>query len=611
MYPVLMPRDRRPFIILPLAAFIAIAPLLLRGCSCGHDFDFHLINWFEAARQFTHGTLHPHWAFTPAWNAGEPRFVFYPPLSWVTGALLGLLMPWTWTPIVYTWLCLTAAGFSLYSVARSYATQSAALVAAVIYIANPYTLYTAYERSAYAELLAAAWLPLALHAVLKREINIPSVAIPVALLWLTNAPAAVMGCYAMACIVLLRLVLSFLSSSPTRPSASRLSLNSLLGVLLGLGLSSFYLIPAAYERRFVLIDYAILPGLRPWDNFLFQHTNDPEHDIVLRTASIVALILITLTAIALLSSVRTNRRNPSSYPLATSFQPTQDGVPQPQDAVPQKIEVSSRPERTARSGETRFSTINFHPPHSTIPLIPLAIVLVLMLTPLSAPLWRHLPELRFLQFPWRLLAVLAVIFGLATARALSGLSPRRPTTIAILSAIVFVIPSYYAFRQFCYPEDTAAERLHIFQSANPGTDPTDEYTPVNADNDLLSQTNPGYWLGKSVDAPPPSSSTPAPAPRQLNLSPIEPATLVLNLRNYPAWRITLNHFLVSTRLKRKDGLIAIPLPAGTASIAIEYVTLPDQRLGYLLTVVSILALASLLLRANHETTLPQPELRAY
>src|SRR5215475_4674574 len=185
-------RDRRPYLLIPIAAFIAILPL---------------INWFEALKQFRHGNLYPHWAYTPAWNAGEPRFVFYPPLSWTIGALLGAILPWTWTPVAYTWLALSAAGVALFYTARSFATPNAALIAAAIYIANPYTLYTAYERTAYAELLAAAWLPLALHAVLRRNITIPSVAIPIALLWLTNAPAAVMGCYTMACIVLIRLAL--------------------------------------------------------------------------------------------------------------------------------------------------------------------------------------------------------------------------------------------------------------------------------------------------------------------------------------------------------------------------------------------------------------------
>jgi len=130
-----MPQDRRPLILIPLAALIAIAPLLLRGCSCGHDFDFHLINWFEAAKQFAHGNIHPHWTYTPAWNAGEPRFVFYPPLSWAIGGVLGLIFPWSWTPILYTWLILTIAGFALHYSARNFASANATLVAACIYIA--------------------------------------------------------------------------------------------------------------------------------------------------------------------------------------------------------------------------------------------------------------------------------------------------------------------------------------------------------------------------------------------------------------------------------------------------------------------------------------------
>jgi uncharacterized membrane protein len=150
-----MQRERLPYLLIPLAAFVAIAPLLIHGCSCGHDFDFHIPSWFEAARQFTHGNLHPHWAYTPAWNAGEPRFVFYPPLSWSIGGLLGLLLPWTWTPILYTWLALTAGGLALRRLARDFTTPSAALIAATVYTVNPYMLFTAYERTAYAELLAA------------------------------------------------------------------------------------------------------------------------------------------------------------------------------------------------------------------------------------------------------------------------------------------------------------------------------------------------------------------------------------------------------------------------------------------------------------------------
>ena len=80
------------------AAFLAVLPLLVRGTSCGHDLSFHLLNWMEVVTQWQHGTLRPWWAFHAAFGAGEPRFVFYPPLSWVLGAVLGLVLPWAATP---------------------------------------------------------------------------------------------------------------------------------------------------------------------------------------------------------------------------------------------------------------------------------------------------------------------------------------------------------------------------------------------------------------------------------------------------------------------------------------------------------------------------------
>ena len=316
-----MQRARLPYLLIPLAAFLATLPLLLQGCSCGHDFDFHLLSWMEAARQFTHGNLHPHWAYTPAYNAGEPRFVFYPPLYWMIGALLGLLLPWTWTPIAYTWLALTAAGLALYHLARDFASPGAALVAAVLYTVNPYMLFTAYERTAYAELLAAAWIPLLLHAILREKVTIRRIAIPVALLWLTNAPAAVMSCYALALLTAIRLATnpgaphldsemwasrasaiapahSEISNTPTQ-TPRRLAFNAITGTILGIALAAFYLLPAAYERRYVQIAMAIILNMRIQDNFLFHHTTDALHDQVLHTASLIAVVLVAVMVLAL------------------------------------------------------------------------------------------------------------------------------------------------------------------------------------------------------------------------------------------------------------------------------------------------------------------------
>ncbi len=99
-----------PAILLPLLALIVVTPLIAHGCSCGHDFEFHLESWLDAATQMRHGTLDPAWTVTAAWNAGEPRFLFYPPVSWMFGALLALTMPLSAAPIVFTGVALLGSG---------------------------------------------------------------------------------------------------------------------------------------------------------------------------------------------------------------------------------------------------------------------------------------------------------------------------------------------------------------------------------------------------------------------------------------------------------------------------------------------------------------------
>src|SRR5580698_8200172 len=163
--------DRDRGIIL-LAAFIAVLPLILHGTSCGQDLGFHMTNWMEAAEQWQRGILWPHWAFTPAWGAGEPRFVFYPPISWLLGGLLALLVPIRMVPASFTFIALAACGFTMRRLAAEWTTPNCALLAAVFFMANPYMLFCAYERSAYGELLAAAWMPLLLLAALRNPLSL-------------------------------------------------------------------------------------------------------------------------------------------------------------------------------------------------------------------------------------------------------------------------------------------------------------------------------------------------------------------------------------------------------------------------------------------------------
>jgi hypothetical protein len=315
---------------------------------------------------------------------------------------------------------------------------------------------------------------------------------------------------------------------------------------------------------------AVLPGLRVQNNFLFHHTTagitDPAalaeavfHDDVLHTASVIALLFLILTALALFSFAHSSSQKSDRATLYT--------------------------------------------------LAVITGIIALLLTPVSNPVWLHAPELAFLQFPWRTLALLAAVVGLSVALALRSIKLKPTTTmiIGLATAAALTFPAYTLFRQACDPEDTVAGRTALFHSKH-GTEPTDEYTPNTADNDALAADNPPYWLASNPDGPAPDHSAPGPAPRDLGVNSPIPQTVILNLRDYPAWRVTRDGSPIVQHEPRADGLIAIPIPAGASRITVRYIQLLDQTIGLVLTTVSLVFLSLVVMRGRPK---PRAEVLIY
>jgi uncharacterized membrane protein len=236
------PLSAVPLLVIAAAAFALIVPFFFFGVPSGHDFEFHVNSWMDALGQWKLGVLYPRWAALAHYGYGEPRFIFYPPLSWMLGAALGAVLPWTLTAGAYVWLVLTLAGCAMFLLARNWLSRRDALFAAILYAANPYFLVIVYWRSAFAELLAGALLPLLFLCVLRLEEEgrrwIAPLALVMAATWLSNAPSAVMASYSLALLVVL---IAAVRRSP------RMVWQTALAVVFGMGLVAFYILPATYE----------------------------------------------------------------------------------------------------------------------------------------------------------------------------------------------------------------------------------------------------------------------------------------------------------------------------------------------------------------------------
>jgi hypothetical protein len=520
-----------PTLLVVAVSFLVIVPFLFLGNPSGHDFEFHMFSWMEVVGQWKQGIVYPRWASLSHWGYGEARFLFYPPLSWNLGALLGAILPWRMAPGAYIWTALSAAGFSMFLLARRWMPRREAMFAAVLYTANPYHLVIVYWRSALAELLASCLLPLLLLCVLSladgRRRSIIPLSLIIAASWLTNGPSAVMVNYSVA---LLALVIATVKRRP------RILVMAGVAVVLGGLLPSFYLLPAAYEQRWVNLSEVFAPGVRPQDNFVFTTLADVDHNHFNWLVSTVAVAEIVVVFIAL--------------------------------------SVTAKLRRAQRAVWWALATW--------------AAAATLLMLPFTTVFWEHLPKLRFVQLPWRWLLCLNVAFAIFVTAAFRQWWQRA----AIYAAMLITLGMLWTRVQPPW-WDTAADiqEMHDAIDDGSGYEGTDEYVPVGVDPSDVKKDAPQV----SLQGGGPNARVGVDAwwaqSKRFHVDANEALAARLRLFNYPAWRVAVDGAPVQIETVENTGEILLPLAAGKHQIDVTFVRTWDRKVGVL---VSALALVLLL-----------------
>jgi hypothetical protein len=514
------------FALIAAISGAAVTPMLLFGYHHGHDLEIHLQSWMDASSQFRHGILFPRWASAANYGFGEPRFIFYPPASWMLAGVLGLVLPWRIVPAVYVWLTMMFAALAMRKLAGEWLPPRAALLAGLVYALNPYFVVTAYTRCAYAELLASALFPLLLWETLRIEReprkSVVAVAASLAAIWLTNLPAGVITSYSLACVLL---VLSFVHRS-FRPLVYGAA-----ATLAGIGMAAFSLLPAAWEQKWVNIP-AISPVDRlPATNFLFSPFGLPNTHEFNRRISPLAVLLI-LTAIASAIAVRRIR--------------------------------------------ARLPTVWWS-------LTVLCGLSALLMFRVSSPLWRILPELRYLQFPWRWLFALSAATVLLLAFTACE-SKRRRLWWAGMALIILVLDAGIMHTKEWFPHVT--DKIGDKFQSGVGYPGLPEYAPVAegkslpADAPLISAADPAT-RSNAVHV---ESWSPEKKVIVADLS--SPTTVNLKLLAYPAWQADVNGKPVTLQENPQTGQLMVSLPAGFSRAEITFGRTWDRAAGILVSVVS-------------------------
>jgi 6-pyruvoyl-tetrahydropterin synthase related domain len=575
-------------LVVTAAAAVAVAPQLVRGNSCGHDFDVHLVSWLDCLNAWRHGIVYPHWTPSPNYGAGEPRFVFYPPLTWMAGAALGAVFPWWFAPIALTFLCLAGTGLVVRALALEALDDAVATLAGCTAIFSGFALFTAYERAAFPEFMGGVWLPLVVLFALRNRDGatvrgaFDGSTVPLALAlgasWLSNAPLGVIASYLLAAVALAAALLRRSRAPVLRASVA---------AILGMAATAFYWLPAKLEQRWVDIRQATEdPGYNFENSWLFARHANPllqVHDAVLRQASWISVSMIAVTLASL--------------------------------AVCWQRGVLSRLKRPAGSGWW-------------IPLAAIPVVVLFLLFPVSRPVWRAIPEMKFLQYPWRWMeaveAPMAIFFAAALwPRSGQPRGRRAQWAVGTVCAAAFLGATAYAaveFFQVCWPEDAVASVVSDYR-AGTGFEGMYEYEPPASDATLIALGLPdaclvndaGAELGKqdadtgnlvwnvgqgSCAATFAWQRHGAENPEHRELRAVTPQAgfLVLRLLRYPAWRVKVNGQDVASLpyrgAYREDGLMAVPVPKGPVALNIDWTTTADVTASQWVSAMGLLGLVA-------------------
>ncbi|NET42221.1 6-pyruvoyl-tetrahydropterin synthase-related protein [Okeania sp. SIO2B3] len=213
-----------------------------------HDIGPHLQWLTHFSRHLAEGIWYPRWLADTNYGYGSPDFVFYPPGVYYIGSLIKLTgIDIQKTVALLFLLASLLAGFSCYVYGRNKWGKKVALLAALAYMTSPYVVLNIYQRAALPETFAVALFPLGLFLT-DQAFGKPKWRIGLALFFtvlsLTHAPSLLLYT-----IFWFLYVICFLLKYSWKAIVMTIGSG-----MVGLGIASFYLLPAVLEKNLVNVN---------------------------------------------------------------------------------------------------------------------------------------------------------------------------------------------------------------------------------------------------------------------------------------------------------------------------------------------------------------------
>lgn len=564
-----------------LLATFATWPLLTRpSLPTFTDGEQHAYRTFEIISAWRAGVPYLRWAPDLFAGFGYPVFNYYAPLTYYLGAAYGrLCCSPTIAPVAGVKFVLVASAylgaFGMYLFVRDKWGHRAGILSAAAFALSPYIVYIEpLARGDAPEALALAlgpWMWWAFNRVLRtaslRDVGIAATVLALLILshnLMTLIFFGLLLAWLAWEMIAQRWLKRFPPGSPgTWPTLRALS----LAIGLGLGLTAFLWLPALLERNAVQLQNATVGLLDFRREFvspleLLRPAVTADLDVRLKHVSFqLGFAQWILAALGM-----------SSFLIAS----------------PRRV-----------SG-VFFAIVG--------------LISAFLVTPASLLIWRAIPALAFLQFPWRMLGPAAVAASVLAGAAEDWVMryQRGHALMFCLAAVaVCVVTALPLLDPLPWSDFGAVSAVRVVKAGldwMPGTTATNEFLPVTvltvpAPQPALIQSYETGQIDKVNRTALPEGAEVilldhGPEHDRWHISSPAPFTFQVYTFYFPGWRAYVDGVETPITVSRPEGWIMLPVPAGDHEIHLRFEDTFPRRLGWGISGIAAISLALVLMRGR-------------
>lgn len=524
-----------PVIILFVVVLLYTKPFFRSGFFTTHDGEWAIVRLAEMQRELRDEQFPPRFADYLNHGFGYPLFSYTYPGPFYLGSMLrifriGLVDS---VKIIFVGSVFVSSIF-MFLLGRELAGNYAGFLAALFYIVAPFRLVDLYIRGSIGESLSLALFPCVFYISLKYILN-PNIvrmilcSVVFAILILThNIMALVFFPFWIAFLFVS--VLSYFEDIKLYSIKYFLPM-----ILLGLGLSTYFFVPAIFEKQYIVLSQIKLSNIsehfiRLPDYLVSIWSYGPKPSYQLGWAHILGAIIGLLSVFAAKEIYRKKY-----LPIAIFI----------------------------------ISSIT---------------ILVFLGSPTSSDFW-NTPPLSWIDFPWRLLTPLAFFLALSSVflsihkigRIIGGIL----VVITVIFSLNFAKPAEFIDKPDIYyatndATTTSADELMPIWVKNK---PTQRYlAKVEFEKTNATIYNLEY-NSKSI---------------RFRVISKGPNTIKINTVYFPGWRFFVKGVEVPINFRSPDGLIRLEVPDGNHFVEGKFVETPVRRVADLITLLSFAAVVGLL-----------------